>query len=689
MSNKLHSNFWLPENIFNKKMDHIQLASHRQAISNFVSIMTRKRMPVTFKVDGGSYTDGKQIVVSGDINRDNYDSIIGTSLHEASHILFTDFMLLKNLMSEIPQSLINSANQKGIEGQVLHYYLKDFWNWVEDRYIDKMTFMMAPGYRGYYRALYSKVWHSDVVTEILKSDEFRDETLESYRARLINLTNPNSDLSALNGLQSIWDIVDLKTIDRLSDPYDRMALAWKIGEIVLENVGSQPKSKKKKTKDDYRTIPGTDPNKSDDNFPSKFTDEDDNESESEKKDESESNDFLDDIFGGVANELPKDIGVDAEKSSSSKNENSLSKRKINKFKKHIEKQSKFLDPFNHDSKKSISEEDNQKISVVIDSKVELKPVGFDKSTVSKYANIEHGIPQKIDCVVIRKVTVETLNSGIIPMTTSDYNGSRREFTGSKEAVIKGLTMGTVLGKKLKVRGESRSTKYTRQNSGRIDKRLISELGFGQKSVFSHIHIDSYKDAFIHISIDASSSMNSEGKFERCITASTAIAKAASMIQNLEVVISFRTVTNSQPCIVIAYDSREDSINKIKTIFPCFATSGTTPEGLCFEAILDDIPRSGQKLDSYFLNFSDGMPYFLANKFGYQGQSACEHTRKQVKIMIANGVSVLSYFIDGGGSYGSDFDQFQTMYGRNSVTIDVTNILNIANTMNRKFLEKSS
>ena len=39
----------------------------------------------------------------------------------------------------------------------------------------------------------------------------------------------------------------------------------------------------------------------------------------------------------------------------------------------------------------------------------------------------------------------------------------------------GIRLGTVLGRKLQVRGESRETKWTRLDSGRIDKRLISEL----------------------------------------------------------------------------------------------------------------------------------------------------------------------------------------------------------------------
>ena len=77
---------------------------------------------------------------------------------------------------------------------------------------------------------------------------------------------------------------------------------------------------------------------------------------------------------------------------------------------------------------------------------------------------------------------------------------------NQEAINKGLAMGTILGKKLQVRGEARETKWTRLDSGRIDKRLIAELGFGNERVFNSTFVESYSDAFLHISVDASGSM---------------------------------------------------------------------------------------------------------------------------------------------------------------------------------------
>ena len=50
----------------------------------------------------------------------------------------------------------------------------------------------------------------------------------------------------------------------------------------------------------------------------------------------------------------------------------------------------------------------------------------------------------------------------------------------------------MLGKKLQVRGEDKSTVFNRQKVGKIDKRMISSLGFGNENVFQFTEIDSYK-----------------------------------------------------------------------------------------------------------------------------------------------------------------------------------------------------
>ena len=65
---------------------------------------------------------------------------------------------------------------------------------------------------------------------------------------------------------------------------------------------------------------------------------------------------------------------------------------------------------------------------------------------------------------------------------------------TKKNIEDGIKIGTQLGKKLQVRGEDKSTIFNRQKVGKIDKRMISSLGFGNENVFQFTEIDSYKKA---------------------------------------------------------------------------------------------------------------------------------------------------------------------------------------------------
>ena len=111
---------------------------------------------------------------------------------------------------------------------------------------------------------------------------------------------------------------------------------------------------------------------------------------------------------------------------------------------------------------------------------------------------------------------------------------------------------------------------------------------------------------------------------------------------LEVIVEGRG--NVYPLMLIAYDSRVDKINKVRNLFPLLNVSGTTPEGLCFEAVMKEIEPTSKDKDSYFLNFSDGMPMFHNDDVDYNYDTAINHTKKMVKEFVDRGVKVLSYFI---------------------------------------------
>jgi len=292
---------------------------------------------------------------------------------------------------------------------------------------------------------------------------------------------------------------------------------------------------------------------------------------------------------------------------------------------------------------------------------------------------------------VKKISQQMIDDNVFPSLFQ----SRSSFYGNRtsQAVINGKKLGTQLGKKLQVRSESRTLKNSRLDSGRIDKRLIAELGFGNSKVFQTTFVENYNDAVVHISVDASGSMGGD-KWNNTMTAVVAICKAASMISGLDVVVSFRTTHhsgsryNGQPMVAIGYDSRVDKFRKIELLWPSLYPGGTTPEGLCFEAIMNDFVPSASNRDSYFLNFSDGQPMFGDDSFDYYGEEALQHTKRQVKEIIKKGISVMSYFI-GDSEYDRtrNMGDFKTMYGKDAEFVDVTKVSSLAKTMNNLFLAK--
>jgi len=104
--------------------------------------------------------------------------------------------------------------------------------------------------------------------------------------------------------------------------------------------------------------------------------------------------------------------------------------------------------------------------------------------------------------------------------------------------------------------------------------------------------------------------------------------------------------------------------------------------------MNDIVPSSNDKESYFLNFSDGMPMFGNNEVDYHGDVALNHTRKMVKEIRNRGIKVLSYFVsDSDWNMDRDSKSFQTMYGKDAEYIDITSVMSVSKTMNKKFLQK--
>ena len=57
------------------------------------------------------------------------------------------------------------------------------------------------------------------------------------------------------------------------------------------------------------------------------------------------------------------------------------------------------------------------------------------------------------------------------------------------------------------------------------------------------------------------------------------------------------------------------------------------------------------------------------------------------MMKNNGIKISSYFISNGTPYENDVATFKSMYGRDASFINPTNMMEVARTMNKKFLQK--
>ena len=691
MMNNNYTNFWndiqvntgvVDDDFVKPKVDHIALAGYRRAIGNFVNIVTnRSDIKVRYQQNGDSYTDGQTVTIGSKIDEKNFDHVVGLALHEGSHILLSDFNFLRQLRPNTPKELIMLGEDLGFtESQVIGH-LKNMLNYVEDRRIDYYVFSTSPGYKGYYHAMYNKYFHSPAITKALKNNTFGDKpTFDNYMNRIINFTNENSDLNALPELRNIYRTI-FSQVKTMTDMAQAFNVAVDALTMVYNNVNPLPNN------DDMKQVGEGD---------GQGQGQGDGQSKSDMMNDA-AQQLADGDYHGYQQTMDDVKNTDwtkvkAELSNQPISDNGsefsdLTPQQEKTLNNALKRQKEFM---SGDQKKvgRLTKKDARVVQSMEESGVTNQQVGGDVEQ-SSWRQASSNYSSTTQCLFVKKITQQMIDDDVFPslLTNGGYYGGR-----TLPSIVAGKKLGTMLGKKLKVRNESRDTKWTRKDSGRIDKRLIAELGFGNSRVFQTTFVEQYNDAILHISVDASGSMGGD-KWVNTMTAVVAICKAASMISGLDVVVSFRTThyasgRNGQPLVAIGFDSRVDKFRKIENLWPSLHPGGTTPEGLCFEAIMKDFVGGTNNRDSYFLNFSDGQPMFSDNGFEYYGDQALHHTRKQVKEIIKKGISVMSYFV-GDSEYDRtrNMDDFKTMYGKDAEFIDVTKVSSLAKTMNNLFLEK--
>ncbi len=684
-----------------KSKNLYKMAAHRRAIANFVSIVTGKNIPVKFNTKGNSYTDGTTVVISSKVAEPNeFDPAVGLALHEGSHIKLSNFTLLADMYQSIqkvvgPAKLkewMETANKKGVSDVI--YTIKDILNWVEDRRIDQFIFDGAPGYRDYYRAMYDKYFNDPAIDKGMTSTEMSEETLDSYMFRLINLHSKFSRPNALKGLSEITKLAKLSDINRLKTTDDALVVACDIFDVILTNIDANAQAEENKGNGKGKGKGQGSPQAGEgeqeageDDIDVEIGEDggsDGIDDEGEDFDEAGGDNEVAEEGKGVMGKIKVMLGGKGKNGKPA--EGKLSQRQLEILKKKIEKQKEFL---RGDVKKgNVSSSENKSLDTIDQSGTELKTVGQELANGTV-------INKGIECIVVKKMNQSLLESSDFPLADLRYNskaGEHQNHVQCASEVLEGIRLGTILGKKLQVRSESRETIFNRQLVGRMDKRMISSLGFGNEHVFFTKEIDAYKKANLHISVDASGSMSGT-KWRKTMTNVVALAKAVDMISNLEIQISFRTTSGELPYIVVAYDSRIDKFIKVKTLFQYLRPGGTTPEGLAFEGVMKQMVGSTTDVDSYFLNISDGEPYFHGKGYNYQGYYASKHTKKMVDKIQSMGIKVLSYFVS---EYSGDVDAtsgsgkvFKDCYGKAASYINVTNVNEVTRTMNGLFMAKES
>jgi len=262
------SSFWMDDAFdieFKSKetntVDYTKLAATQRAIANFVNIVTGKQIPVKFQ-GNASYTDGQTVTIGTKLDGVNFDPAVGLALHEGSHIAFTDFDMLKSNTYRLKDSKLaaiaimhDSANVDLLENDYM--VIKDLLNWIEDRRIDLLIYKTAPGYRVYYEAMYDKYFNDKVIDDALQKRIKNQETVDDYLFHVINFTNPNRDLATLSKLTDIWNLINLKDIQRLKSTSDSALLAIQVYKVIKTAVGEAKSQTEEQTEAPANKIPGS------------------------------------------------------------------------------------------------------------------------------------------------------------------------------------------------------------------------------------------------------------------------------------------------------------------------------------------------------------------------------------------------------------------------------------------------
>jgi hypothetical protein len=673
-----HSSYWFDDVITDTESQEgqqleriMKLAAMRRATANFVRILTgNPSIQVKYSSGKDSYTDGKTVVISADDNSAHFDSLVGLALHEGSHCLLSDFEFLKTIRNDVvfysalhPKLRelfpidMNSrySDEQYLTLNTLRRNIQTLMNVVEDRRIDSYVYTSAPGYRPYYNAMYSRYFfNKDIENNLRRNPEWRIPTVENYINWLVCMFSPHFNPRAMRGLTKMVRMIDLPNIRR----FDRNAIVdsvhlWKTGadgNYVYEQFSPLWKIANELMIEILRYV--------------KLSTSEGGQSDEEQF---EFDGLDDDSVDDLENLDPVEHG---------RFNSDRGKKALEKIKAELDGTRK---------KKKLK-------------KKELEQVESMESASAKIVESNDSVMGKTPCFVTKTLNKQILQSDWFPFTHGYVNWTTNKFEVSKDAtseaaVLAGIRMGAVLAQRLSVRNDANVTHFTRQSHGKIDRRILAQLGMDIESVFKRSTVDQYNPVLLYLSLDASGSM-SGGKWKSVMTVATALAYAADRIRNLDVVISLRGNGRGSgiPCVSVVYDSRTDKFNKVRDMFPYLTCNGSTPEGLCYVSTMDLMEECTKTHTTYFINFSDGEPgtsfRYNGQSYSYGGVRAHQQTRNMVRQIREMGIEVMSYFIKDTydtSSYGKT--AFTMMYGQDAEFVNVQNVTQVLKTLNKLLLKK--
>ncbi len=746
-----------------------KLSATRRAISNFVNILTgRNDIPVKFSSGKGSYTTGDSVVIAADDNPENFDTMVGLALHEGSHILLSDFKFITAVddiqkqiarydadfywngvaLSQIrnPTLAGNGTTlrtichpllakllpvldaSKGYTREEVNKYrgrarryvtdLLDIMNILEDRRIDQYVYRNAGGYRPYYDAMYKKYFlNAEIGRNLRWNPEWRELTVENYKDRLLFAIHPDSNPDSMPGLRKLIEIMDLARIDRIVPDrlelwkkrasYDSMPVIWQVAnEIYVHILRFVALAEKNKIQIKLPSNQSSSSSSTGSGSGSPTTPETTDESESTENDSTQKsepfNEFqpTPDEVENATSHLPN-----LDTPSSEFVEKDVDKPDTTKSGK--EKPTKFNDSRGKKAVKTAKEVMAGKLKKKKASKKEIDAADALEKADARMVDIKgDGIPGG-QCMVTRRMSNQLFNESWFIFGDNYQRTYKHHNDARQKSLAAGRRMGAILETRLQVRNDPVFTKNTRLQQGSLDRRLLANLGMDIINVFQKSRVDTFKPAMLHLTLDASGSMNGL-KWEKVITVATALAYVGSKVRNIDTVISIRG-GNDIPVVSVVFDSRKDKFPSWMKWGARLYPNGATPEGLCYKATMELITECANTHDVYFINFSDGEPGFTihtnngksprrrwapGNYCSYGGDLAFKHTRQQVQAMRDKGIKVLSYFITDSNNYYTSaeylkrsMENFRSMYGEDAVNVNVQNASEVLRTLNKLLLER--